>query len=134
MRLLVLWGVPTIFMSTLTHTGKIFFEMFLARPRQKSSIQAKNDPANLPLAISPDTRVSPHADGLTILHIPSGKIFVCNRTAARIWQGAAEGKCLAQLSEEMSRHFGIGVESAQRDAAAILKQMEALGLIVRGNV
>jgi hypothetical protein len=92
------------------------------------------DPGKSPLAISPTTRVSQHADGLTLLHIPSGQIFVCNRTAARIWQGAMEGKCLDELSEEMSRRFRIGREVAQKDTCSIVSQMELHGLITRSGI
>ncbi len=113
-------------------------EKLLMRNRRKtqpSSDPAKishgeGDPNKSPLAISPDTRVSQHAEGLTLLHIPSGKIFVCNRTAARIWQGATEGRCLDELSEEMSRQFRIAREIAQRDIRSIVSQMELHGLIV----
>jgi len=93
--------------------------------------QVGSDPNKCPLAISPDTRVSQHAEGLTLLHIPSGQIFVCNRTAARIWQGATEGRCLDELSEEMSRQFRIGREVAQKDTYSIVSQMELHGLIIR---
>ena len=95
---------------------------------------AEGDPNKSPLAISPDTRVSQHAEGLTLLHIPSGQIFVCNRTAARIWQGATEGRCLDELSEEMSRQFRIGREIAQKDTCSVVSQMELHGLIVRRGV
>lgn len=96
--------------------------------------QGESDPDKSPLAIAPDTRVSKHADGLTLLHIPSGQIFVCNRTAARIWQGATEGRCLDELSEEMSRQFRIGREIVQKDVCSIVSQMEHHGLIVRSGV
>lgn len=93
-----------------------------------------NNPNKSSLAISPDTRVSQHAEGLTLLHIPTGQIFVCNRTAARIWQGAAEGRCLDELAEEMSRQFRIGREVAQKDTCSIVSQMELQGLITRRGV
>ena len=97
-------------------------------------LQAGGDPNKVPLAISPDTRVSPNAEGLTLLHIPSGQIFVCNRTAARIWQGATEGRSLDELSDEMSRTFHIGREVAQKDTCAIVSHMERHGLIVRTSI
>jgi len=96
--------------------------------------QGKGDPNKSSLAISPDTRVSQHAEGLTLLHIPSGQIFICNRTAARIWYGATEGRCLDELSEEMSRQFRIGREVAQKDTCSIVSQMELHGLIIRRGV
>lgn len=115
-------------------------EKLLIRDHRKT--QSSTGPAKAPqgdfnkspLAISPDTRVSQHADGLTLLHIPSGQIFVCNRTAARIWQGATEGKCLDELSEEMSRQFRIGREIVQKDVCSIVSRMELHGLISRSGV
>jgi hypothetical protein len=94
----------------------------------------EGDPNKSPLAVSPDTLVSQHAEGLTLLHIPSGQIFVCNRTAARIWQGAMEGRCLDELCEEMSRQFRIAREVAQKDTCSLVSQMELHGLILRRAV
>jgi|GEM_PF-5763340 len=119
---------------------KTILEKLLLRDYRKtrpSTVPAKapsGDFNKSPLAISPDTRVSPHAEGLTLLHIPSGQIFVCNRTAARIWQGATEGRCLDELSEEMSRQFRIGREIVQKDVCSIVSQMELHGLISRSGV
>lgn len=96
--------------------------------------QSEGNPNTFPLAVSPETRVSKHAEGLTLLHIPSGQIFVCNRTAARIWQGVTEGKSLDALSEEMSRQFRIGLEIVQKDVCSIVSRMELHGLIVRSRV
>jgi hypothetical protein len=93
--------------------------------------QGEGDPNRAPLAVSPDTRISRHPEGLTLLHIQSGQIFVCNRTAARIWQGITEGRCLDELSDEMSRQFRIGREVAQKDTCSIVSQMELNGLIIR---
>jgi hypothetical protein len=121
---------------------KAILAKLLARDHQKSqpstglakATRGERDLDKSPLAISPDTRVSQHAEGLTLLHIPSGQIFVCNRTAARIWQGATEGRCLDELSEEMSRQFHIGLEVAQKDTCSIVSQMELNGLIIRRGV
>lgn len=86
------------------------------------------------LAVSPHTRVSQHPEGLTLLHVPSGEIFVCNRTAARIWQGATEGCSVDELSAEMSRRFRIEPEVAQKDTYSIVSQMELHGLIIRSGI
>jgi len=117
---------------------KTILEKLLMRDDRKAQpstgpakTQGEGDRNRSPLAISPDTRVSQHAEGLTLLHIPSGQIFVCNRTAARIWQGATEGRCLDELSEEMSRQFRIGREVAQEHTCSIVSQMERHGLIIQ---
>jgi hypothetical protein len=121
---------------------KTILEKLLMRNHRKAKPPAalakmthgEGDPNKSPLAISPDTRVSQHAEGLTLLHIPSGQIFVCNRTAARIWQGVTDGRCLDELSEEMSQQFRIGREMAQRDTCSIVSQMENHGLILRRSL
>jgi hypothetical protein len=121
---------------------KTILEKLLLRDHRKTQpptgpakmLQGEGDPNKSPLAISPDTRVSQHAEGLTLLHIPSGQIFVCNRTAARVWQGATEGRCVDELSAEMSRQFRIGREIAQKDICSLVGQMELHGLIVRSGV
>jgi hypothetical protein len=84
-----------------------------------------------PLAVSPGTHSSFHGEGLTLLHIPSGRVFVCNRTAACIWEGAAEGRSVAELSEELSRRYGIAGEVARQDTCLLVSQMELHGLILR---
>jgi Coenzyme PQQ synthesis protein D (PqqD) len=121
---------------------KTILEKLLMRDHRKTQTptgpartpRGEGDPNKSPLAISPDTRASQHAEGLTLLHIPSGQIFVCNRTAARIWQGATQGRCLDELSEEMSQQFHIGREVATKDTCSIVSQMELHGLIIRRGV
>jgi coenzyme PQQ synthesis protein D (PqqD) len=93
--------------------------------------KGQSDPNRSPLSVSPETRVSQHAEGLTLLHIPTGQVFVCNRTAARIWQGATEGRSADELSEEMSRQFHVERDRAQKDTYSMVSQMELYGLIVR---
>ena len=66
--------------------------------------------AKLQLSIHPEVRASFHADGLTLLHIPSGRVFVCNRTGARIWHGLSRGLNADSIADEISRAHG-----AQRD-------------------
>jgi hypothetical protein len=113
--------------------------MILKRLRAQFS-RAKKQPADAvdrdrwPLAVSPGARASVHEEGLTILHIPSGRVFVCNRSAARIWQGASKGLSIDRLSEEMSGEYSIARDIVQRDTRLLVGQMEHHGLISRSAV
>ncbi len=87
-----------------------------------------------PLAVSPQTHASVHEEGLTILHIPSGRVFVCNRSAARIWQGASKGLSVDKLSEEMSGEYSVARDIVRQDTRLLVNQMELHGLIIRSAV
>jgi hypothetical protein len=111
----------------------------VSRTSEKSADPAKGpageiDATRSPLAVSPGTHASLHDDGLALLHIPSGRVFLCNRTAARIWQGASKGLSLDELSEEMSRKYCIGLDVAREDTHSLVSQMELHGLVLRSDV
>src|SRR5271170_261247 len=99
--------------------------MILNRLRAQFSRTAKSpadavDRDQWPLAVSPGARASVHEDGLTILHIPSGRVFVCNRSAARIWQGASKGLSLNEVSEEMSGEYSIPRDIVRQDTRLLV--------------
>ena len=106
----------------------------LNRLRAKFSPTDEVDRDQRPLAVSPETRASVHEEGLTILHIPSGRVFVCNRSAARIWLGASKGLSVDRLAEEMSGEYSVAPEIVQRDTRLLVSQMELHGLIIRSAV
>ena len=83
------------------------------------------------LTVTPETRVSAHKDGLALLHIPSGRVFVCNRTGARIWQGILKGFSLEAVSEQISREYGLACDVVQRDTQSFLSELERQGLLTR---
>jgi hypothetical protein len=110
---------------------------FLERLRRRfgdhlrpSSLPAILDPCeNRSLAISPEVRASLHDDGLTILHIPTGRVFVCNRTASRIWQGVAKGLTADAISEEISRECDVARDLVQQHTSKFLTELERRGLV-----
>jgi hypothetical protein len=83
------------------------------------------------VAIAPETRVSAHEDGLVFLHIPSGRVFVCNRTGARIWQALSNGASADAVCKDISRVFGLAPDLARRDTRSFLGELERQGLAVR---
>jgi hypothetical protein len=85
------------------------------------------------LAVAPGTQVSAHEDGLAFLHIPSGRVFVCNRTGARIWQALSSGLNAPAVCDEISRVYHLSQDSARRDTESFLRELERHGLAVRSS-
>ena len=75
-------------------------------------------------------RMSAHGEGLVLLDIASGRIFVCNDTGARIWRGLANGCSALGISEEISRDYGVQKEIVQHDTDAFLHELDQLGFLV----
>ena len=83
------------------------------------------------MAIAPEVRVSNHGDGLALLHIPTGKVFVCNRTASRIWQGIEKGFTPEAISGEISREAGVGRELVHQHTSAFVAELKRRRLVIR---
>jgi len=83
------------------------------------------------ITASPDVRVSAHGDGLALLHVPSGRVYVCNSTACRIWKGLLRGRSPEAVSEEISRDFGVVEDLARHDTVAFVSELERYGFLVR---
>lgn len=80
---------------------------------------------------SREIRVSAHGDGLVILHIPSGRVFLCNSTGSRIWNKILRGADTDAVSRELSRDFGVNPDLARAHATAFVRKLEQQGLLVR---
>jgi Coenzyme PQQ synthesis protein D (PqqD) len=87
--------------------------------------------ANRRLAAAPEVRVSNHGDGLALLHIPTGKVFVCNRTASQIWQGLQNGFTPEAISGELSREAGVGRELVHQHTSAFVAELKRRRLVIR---
>jgi hypothetical protein len=88
--------------------------------------------ANEPLAVAPEVRVSDHGDGLALLHIPTGKVFVCNRTASRIWQGIENGLTPEAISGQISQESGIRRELVHQHTSAFVAELKRRKLVIHG--
>ena len=82
-------------------------------------------------AVSPEVRASAHEDGLALLHIPTGRVFLCNRTASRIWQGVVKGLSAQTISEEISQECGVELDVVQQHTSSFLAELERRGLVTR---
>lgn len=112
----------------------------LAR-RLASAIRQWSQPANCDsfegagdhrsLSIAPEVGASVHQDGLALLHIPTGRVFVCNRIGSRIWQGLVRGLSIDAISEEISRECGVTRELVERHTSSFLTELEHRGLVTR---
>jgi len=86
---------------------------------------------NRRLEAAPDVRASVHDDGLALLHISTGRVFLCNQTGSRIWQGVVAGLSADAISEEISRDWGVGWELVRRHTSSFIFELERRGLVIR---
>ena len=85
-------------------------------------IDVRPSPAQLVLS-------SRHEDGLLLLHVCTGRLFLCNRTGARFWQSFVNGSSLMEASEQLSQEYGVPVDDLRKDALAFLGDLETHGLL-----
>ena len=100
-------------------------------PQSRATEPLETEPANGRLTVAPEVRVSDHGDGLALLHIPSGKVFVCNRTASRIWQGIENGFTPEVISGEISQEAGVGRELVHQHTSAFVAELKRRRLVIR---
>jgi len=86
---------------------------------------------NRRLVLAPDVRASVHNDGLALLDISTGRVFLCNETGSHIWQRVLAGLDLEAISEEISREWGVSRELAYRDTSSFIRELELRRLLVR---
>ena len=83
------------------------------------------------LSAAPGTHISARNDGLAILQIQTGRVFVCNSTGARIWDGMSKGLSFDAISREISVAHRLSQEIVERDTALFLSELERNGLVTR---
>lgn len=84
-----------------------------------------------PITLTPEVRASAHKDGLVLLHIPSGRVFLCNRTGARVWQGLSQGLNLDAIADEISREYGVPRDVVEQHTASFVTDLEQHGFVTR---
>jgi len=114
----------------LTHLRRLLAHAFdRARSADHHGPERADD--TRPMTPSPEIRLSAHGDGLVILHIPSGRVFVCNSTGCRIWKGVLKGSSADAVSEDISREFGVAPALAREHTKAFVTKLEQQGLLLR---
>lgn len=96
-----------------------------SRPVTESDFNSKS------MAIAPDVRASAHEDGLAILNIATGKVFLSNRTGLQVWEGLVSGLSADAITDKISRECDVAVDLVRRHTFAFLFELERRGLIVR---
>jgi hypothetical protein len=79
----------------------------------------------LELVPASEVLASAHKDGLLLVNIKSGRVFVCNRTGARIWTGLNQGLTPAALAEQFSADYAMPKEVASQDIQDFLASLES---------
>jgi len=82
---------------------------------------------------SPDVRAVRGGDDLILLDLRSGSYFSFTAVAAEVWDALEAGATAVRIAERLRRVYGIPAERAAADAGQLLGQLEAKGLIVRGD-
>jgi hypothetical protein len=107
-----------------------FLDRFTHR-RQWATEPVTTGDSSRPLAIASEVRASAHLDGLVLLHIPSGRVFLCNRTGARIWKGLSNGLNSDAIAEQISRDYGVPRYLVEQHTASFLTDLEQHGFVTR---
>jgi hypothetical protein len=83
------------------------------------------------IAVAEDVRVSLHEDGLVLLHIPTGSVFLCNRTGSRIWEGLVRGLSPDAIGEELRSEYRVAYDVLQEHIRSFVSELEIKGFLLR---
>ena len=83
------------------------------------------------LSLSEQVRNTHDRDGGVVLDILHGRMYGLNLVGARILELVQQGCQEPQIAEEISRQFGIGLETATSDVYEFLESLDKYHLIER---
>ena len=104
---------------------------WIGRLLGRSQARQETRGGEMSLVAAGEVRASVHDDGLALLDLSTGKVFLCNETGSLIWQGIVAGLSPDAICEEISREFGVAAELVRRQTSAFVSELERRGLVVR---
>ena len=100
-------------------------------PKRTSGGTSERDIECRHWTVGTEVRTSAYEDGLALLHIPTGRMFLCNRTGSRVWQGIVKGLSTDVIVEEISRECGVAHSLVQQHTSLFVAELERRGLVTR---
>lgn len=86
------------------------------------------------IRISESVRNTQDQDGGVVLDIRHGRMYGLNFVGSRILELVKQNYQQPQIAEEISRQFGIGLDTATTDVREFLESLDKHGLIERRGV
>ena len=77
----------------------------------------------------PDVLSKKFRNEAVLLNLNKGDYFTLNQTALFLWETCKIPKDLRQLTSELSEHFRIPRDQAEKDIESFLESLHKLGLI-----
>jgi hypothetical protein len=75
------------------------------------------------IAADPEVVACPFGDGLALLDLRSGQYFTTNSVGSFVWSRIEHPTSVADLRQEMERHYDVAAEQCARDLDALLRGM-----------
>jgi len=83
------------------------------------------------VVLEDDVRASFHEEGIALLNLATGKVFLSNEIGSRIWRGLAAGLSPRAIGEELSREFGVALDLVEQHTSSFLNELIRRGLVVK---
>ncbi len=80
---------------------------------------------------APDVRTSRHEHGLVLFHTRTGRVFVCNGSAAWIWDRLSSPLTPRTIAQHMATEYGLNPDQSTRDVLDLLSSLAQQGLVTR---
>lgn len=83
--------------------------------------------------LSPAPGILSHQSGdeLVVVLPEQGRFVVLNKTGSQVFQMMDGNRSLGEIAVELSKHYGIPVEQAQRDVLALASRLLERAIVVR---
>jgi len=82
----------------------------------------------------PKAVIAESLDGkAVVLHLTTGKYFALNETATVMWELLAADGDSSRVAAKISAHYGVELETAERDVSAFVVELLSRGLLTEGE-